>query len=133
MKKLLLLLVLLLTACVRPIDSPTLHVFYSKTCSECQLMEEKFIPLIKDVSIELHDIDDIKSVDLYKTYLKTLKNIDESLYDMPITPFIYMEKGFGAIGYNEVMNDIYIDLIEETLEKKEYTIVPSGVWICKEE
>lgn len=133
MKKWVLILLLVLSGCTNQKKEPVLHIFYSKTCSDCLLLEEKFIPLLEGINVEVHDIDKIESVELYKDYLDTLVNIDKSLYDTPMTPFIYMDDGFGAVGYSVIMNDVYLDLIQETIDNEEYTIVPSGVWICEEE
>lgn len=124
--------VALLCACQNQPKSNKLHVFYSSTCASCKDLENNFLPLVSsEVEIVLYDIDDENHQELYKSYLQTLDNIDLSLLENPITPFIYMENGFGAIGYEKVMDDIYLELIEKTVQNQTYTTVSSGVWISK--
>ena len=123
---------MMLLGCSCQLNKYTLCVFYSSTCATCKDLENNFLPLVSsEVEIVLYDIDDINNQELYKSYLQNLDNIDLSLLENPITPFIYMENGFGAIGYDQVMNDIYLELIEKTIQNEPYTIIPSGVWISK--
>lgn len=129
-----LLLVLLLIGC-KSQNKPKLYVFVNKTCGECQQLEKNFLPQVNDENLEiiLLDMDDKENVEQYEEALSSLENIDSSLYDQPITPFIYFENEFGAVGYHEVMDEVYLQLIDEALHQKEFSFIPSGVWIVKGE
>jgi hypothetical protein len=97
------------------------------------LLQSDFLVQVDDsIEVQLHNMDKQESIDLYKQVLDRLENVDVNLYDQPLTPMIYLEDGFAAVGYMDVMKDIYNQLIEETLQNRPYTIVPSGVWIEEE-
>lgn len=132
MKKFILfILTIVLCGCQKNV--PTLHVFYTSTCSECLLLQSDFLAQVDDsIEVQLHNMDKQESIDLYKQVLDRLENVDVNLYDQPLTPMIYLEDGFAAVGYMGVMKDIYNQLIEETLQNRPYSIIPSGVWIEEE-
>lgn len=126
-----LLFVFLLCSCSLK-KEPKIYIFYSQTCPSCEVLKTSFIPQIPNsIKVELLDIDENEL--FYNEVLNRLENIDKSLYSQPMTPFIYFESKFAAVGYEKIMDEIYLQLIDESLNNQEYSIVPSGVWVEKGE
>ena len=127
-------LILLFTLCGCNQEQPKIYIFYHQTCGSCRAMQEYFIPQIpKEIEVILLDIDNEENIDYYHQVLDRFEDIDQSLYEQVMTPFLYYEGKFCAIGYERVMDEVYIQLINESLNHQKYTIIPSGVWIEKGE
>ena len=133
MKKIILILFCLMNLCAcQKKDLYVLHYFYNSTCGECQLMKSDFIDLLDDnIKVISYDMDQSENVIKYQECLDQLENIDLNLYLHPMTPFIYMENGFGAVGYIKDLKSVYLTLIKETINNQPYSLVPSGVWVSK--
>jgi len=133
MKKIILIFSILiaLIACEKK-DSYVLHYFYNSTCGECQLIKEDFINALDNrIEVISYDMDETRNLIKYQECLDQLMNIDLNLYQEPLTPFIYMEDGFGAVGYIKDLKSVYLKLVEETIKNQPYSLIPSGVWVSK--
>ena len=135
MKKIISLLLLFSLIGCHSEQKSKLYIFVSQTCGECLKLKENFLPKIEDEQVEivLLDVDLQENVEIYNEVLDRLENIDRSLYNQKITPFIYLENKFGALGYHEVMDEAYLQLIHDAMNNNEYAFIPSGVYLEKED
>lgn len=126
------LMTLLLGLCGCQHAKPTLHIYYSKVCANCQELEQSLLPKLQqeDIQIVMHDIDVIDTKEHYLATLDKLENVDENLKEDLIVPFIALEGHFGMVGYSSSMDEIIIQLIRDAIHDQELSL-PSGSWLYK--
>ncbi len=130
----------------------TVHLFYSKTCPHCKQMRENFIPMVeadfKDlVTIELHDIDEAESMELFDHYIgqydpetgewvKTgvLQDVDpDSALGDYLVPLFVVEGGYAFMGYTDSLKESYLQDLHLYRQNRPLSggDVAKGRWLFK--
>ncbi len=121
MKKILIfLLALILCACAKTVPERNIDTkvkllfFYISTCSECKAFQSEAIPYLEksfgeNIEIELYDLDDSQTKEIYDNVIDSLADFDESMYGMG--PMYAVDTYYAKVGYTsgdeeELANDI---------------------------
>lgn len=121
MKKVLLIICLLLSACsTKP--QYYLDLYYAKTCPVCRSFINYVIPELekeygKQMKITYYDIDEEESMD---AYAKTCSLLEDYYYDenSGSIPFIVLDGYFARVGYEIGDQDEMIQMIKDAIEGK---------------
>lgn len=135
-KKIILILTLVLLCACSKRESSHLLIFYSNTCPSCQALQDSFLDKISnlELEIELYDIDQDENESYYQEILGQLEDVDESLKQDPMVPFIVFDKQFAIVGYSFDVEELYLRLIHDALNNElSKNELPSGCWGFKEE
>lgn len=138
---------------VESTDPFTIQFFYSTTCPHCKQLKENLLPKIEEefqnqVTIEMYDIDDEASIDLYDSYIGlynqeteswvlegSLAGVDEEIaaYNRYI-PFVVVGDYYAFMGYTEELLDDYIQDIHLALQGQSLARgeVSKGRWLFKQ-
>lgn len=121
MKKLLLILVLLVSGCVHK-PQYYLYVYYAKTCPVCHSFISVVIPQLEEkygsnMKITKMDIDEEESLDAYAKTCSLLKDyyVDDK---SGTVPFIVLDGYFAKVGYDIGSDQLMIDAIDLAIKKE---------------
>lgn len=121
MKKLMLILCFLLTAC-SPQPQYYLYLYYAKTCPVCQSFINHVIPELEEeygnqMKIIYYDIDEEASIESYAKTCSLLKNyyVDDNSGSVP---FIVLDGYFARVGYEIGDQDEMIQMIHDAIAGK---------------
>jgi len=135
MKKLLLILCLLLTACT-PKPQYYLYVYYAKTCPICKSFINNVIPELEEeyenqMEITLYDIDEEASMD---AYARTCSLLEDYYYDSDSgsIPFIVLDGYIAKVGYDIGQKEEIIEMIHNAIEGKEISQDLNNVYYFQE-
>lgn len=123
-KKILLLLVgLILCGCVQTKqrhlkEHVSLSFFYVSTCPQCKEFKQTAIPYLEktfgdDISIELYDLDEDGTQEIYDSFIDRLIDFDEEFYGNG--PFTVVDGYFAVLGYTLGDEKYLADDIENAL------------------
>ncbi|MEG0683912.1 MAG: hypothetical protein RR428_02555 [Coprobacillus sp.] len=135
MKKVLLVLLLLLTGCSRQ-PQYYLYLYYAKTCPVCHSFIENVIPKLEDkygneMKIVKYDIDEEASLEAYAKTCSLLDNyyVDDNSGSVP---FIVLDGYFAKVGYDLENEDMIVQAIYDAIDGKELSNELTNIYKFKE-
>lgn len=135
MKKVLLVLIIFLSACSHK-PQYYLYLYYSKTCPVCHSFIENVIPALEveygnEMKIEQYDIDEESSLEAYAKTCSLLEDyyVDENSGSVP---FIVLDGYFAKVGYDLQQEDLIIQTIKDAIEGKELSNELNDIYRFKE-
>lgn len=135
MKKVLLVLMLLLSGCNNQ-PQYYLYLYYAKTCPVCHSFIENVIPILEDaygneMKIIKYDIDEDESL---KAYAKTCSLLEDYYVDddSGSVPFIVLDGYFAKVGYDIEYKDMIVQAIHDAIDGKELSKELTNIYKFKE-